>query len=309
MKRIAVLLVVLLAGLSLYGCGAKGTTASSNGSSSTSNPGGGSQPGPITTFTLNLVDKDNVSRIVNAGTGTTATDVRVVIRRYDTVPTSVTTCTQFTFDSNGDSTCIATTTTIVNTFTEVYKDIQDVPFSSSISVGIPAGSGYTLDVITSVLTTPSNAHSILKYGQAPSVTVTGSGSASVTMNSVPAILNMSVTDPATSKGKYVVTLNDVLPFNPAYQLTVTFIGINDPVTQATVTPMLLSSSTNTTTITAPASYSNAGTIGLQAQFTLNNAFLNSGETTAKWTRIFPDAAYGESVSSTFNPLIPVTIGL
>jgi hypothetical protein len=134
MKRIAVLLVVLLAGLSLYGCGAKDT--SSNDSSSTSNPGGGAQSGSNPTFTLNLVD--NAARFVSGGTGATwtPTDVRVVIRSFATVTTDQTTCQ---YEDDGTIIPDSCVTIQVPIYTEVYKDIQDVPYVLPITVGIPAG--------------------------------------------------------------------------------------------------------------------------------------------------------------------------
>jgi hypothetical protein len=215
MKRIAVLLVVLLVGLSLYGCGSKdttGTTSSSSGDNgSTSNPTGGTPSGPVTTFTLHLVD--NAARFVTAGTGTslTPTDVRVVIRSFATVTTDVTTCQWDENDQIIEGSCVTVPTPI---YTENYKDIQDVSYSSgTVSVGIPAGSGYTLDVITSDSAAHSGTNSILKYGQATNVEVPGTGSATVLMNSVFNILNMTITDPALSKAKFVVTLNNALPFD------------------------------------------------------------------------------------------------
>ncbi len=292
MKRIAVLLVLLLAGLSLYGCGMKEKTASSDGGNSTSNPGGDSN----VTFTLNLVD--NAARFVSAGSGAsqTPTDVRVVIRSFATVTTTQVICD---YDENDNpSNCHDVQ---VSTYTEVYKDIQDVPYlSGTISVGIPAGIGYTLDVITSDSTAHSGTQSILKYGQVANVDVPGTGSATVVMRAIYDILNMKVADSITSKGKFDVTLNNVLPFANSYKMTMTFNG-----TPATTS--VVSSSTNTTTFTAPASYSTGATLAFQGQFTVNRSFLNSSETSAKWTRLFPDAAYGESAYGNFNPLVSVTL--
>jgi hypothetical protein len=178
-----------------------------------------------------------------------------------------------------------------------------------ITVGIPAGSGYTLDVITSDSTAHSGTQNILKYGQATNVNVpsTGTSSATVLMNSVFNILNMTITDPALSKAKFVVTLNNALPFDPRYKLTLTFTGITDFNTHLTPTTIVVNSVTNANIITAPTSTSTGGTIDLQGTFTLNKSFMMSTDTVAKWTRLFPDAAYGEQVYTNLTPLIAVTI--
>jgi hypothetical protein len=301
MKRIAVLLVLLLAaGLSLYGCGSKGS--SSNDSSSTSNPGGGSQSGSNSTFTLNLVD--NAARFVTAGTGSTTppTDVRVVIRKFGEVGTLTQVCTLFSqvnFDQDGNALCDLYTQVTVTTFTEVYRDIQDVPYVTPIQVGIPAGTGYQLDVITSDRNAHPGIQTILKYGQLTNVAVPGTGS--VGMHSVYDILNMKVADSITSKGTFNVTLNDVLPFAPTYKMTMTYNGTS------VISPTVVTSGTNTTSFTAPTSYDAGATLSFQGQFTINRSFLNIGEKPENWTRLFPDTAYGETAFGNFNPLIHVVL--
>jgi hypothetical protein len=294
MKRIAALLVVLLAGLSLYGCGIKDRTTSSDSGNATSNSGGESNVG----FTLNLVDQNNASRAVVLGNSATAlpTDVRVVIRSFTTTTSIQTVCQYDENDILIPGSCIDVT---VSNFTEVYKDIQDVPYSNSITVGIPAGSGYTLDVITSQITGAAGNHSILKYGQATNVDVPGTGNATVLMQPLYNILNMTVADSVVSKGKIDVSLNNVLPFANRYTMTMTFTA--DPTATSVV-----STSTNTTTFTAPASYS-TGDLEFQGRFTLNSSMLMRGESSTRWTRLYPDTAYGERAYSNLIPLVAVTL--
>lgn len=285
-------------GLFLYGCGSGG---SNNPAASTNPGGGGSQPNSANAFTLNLVDGVNsIAGVTVAGTTPTATDVRVVIRQFGQVTTIYNVCQ---YDDNGDvipSTCVATPVTTNN---EIYRDIQDVPYpasGSSVQVGIPAGT-FTLDVITSKL--ESGNHSIVKYGQIPTLTVAPGGSASVTMKTVNDVLQMTVSDLITSKATFNVTLNDVMPFSPNYQMTMIYYEALS--TTPTVTTVV-NSSTNSSTFTAPISFT-AGTISLQGQFTLNSSCLNKNESATTWTRLFPNAAYGEKVYSTLNPLIAVTV--
>ena len=56
---------------------------------------------------------------------------------------------------------------------------------------------------------------------------------------------MTVADVVTSKTIFVVTLNNVLPIEPSYKMTMSF-GAD--------APSVISNSTNTCTFTAPVSY-------------------------------------------------------
>jgi len=298
MKK-ALVLVLLLSDLLLYGCGSHGA---SNGNNPVSTTGGGSQPSSGG-FTLQLVDAvssgvNSLTGVTVAGTPQVATDVRVVIRQFAPVTTTYYICD---YDDNGvpiDGTC---RNVDVTTSTLVYKDIQDMPYpttGSSVQVGIPAGT-YTLDVIVSKL--ESGNHSIVKYGQLVDVIVAPNASASIIMKTVNDIFHMTVADSVVSKGTFNVTLNDALPFAPGYKMTMSYDDKVNPVSSSVV-----SSSTNTCSFTAPTSFL-AGTISLQGQFIINSSFLNRNDLQAQWTRLFPNAAYGEQVYSNLNPLIAVTV--
>jgi hypothetical protein len=307
MKK-ALSLVLLFAGLLLYGCGSSGdANTSSNGST-----GGGSPSGSVGGFTLKLVDSDNsinpaagittIAGIFSAGNASfpsSPTDVRVVIRKYDTVASTITVCQ---YDDNGDivpGTCVLQPTTI-NML--VYNDIQDVKYTGggSVSVGIPQGTGYTIDVITSL--SSSGTHTILKYGQASNVTVDSSHtSASITMMRVGDILNMTVPDSVISRGQYNVTLNNTLPFAPSYTMNAIFSNGTDTASTSTVT-----TSSQTCSFTAPTAYS-PGNINFQGVFNINKAFLLPGEVAAPWQRIFPITDFGEQSYSTLVTLVPITV--
>ena len=284
------------------GCGSGGGKAASSNGGNTGGGGGGSQPGPATSFTLKLIDSDQNLHAMGLktssfGTLPTPTDVRVVIRTFGTVTTHTLVCETDNFDNIIPSTCVDVPQTI---FTETYRDIQDVPYSTSVTVGIPAGTGYQLDVITSQIQSgTTTSHNILRYGNLTNVDiVTGqSTSATIIMTPLSGILNMTVADVVTSNQNFIVTLNDALPIEPVYNMIMSF---------GTYTPSVVTSATNTCTFTAPAAYT-AGTVGLQGQFTLNRSFLKTGELPVQWTRLFPIATYNEQVYSTLNPLIAVTL--
>ncbi len=294
-KGLVLVLLLLSSSLFLYSCGSEG----GNNPVSTT-PGGGSQPSSANAFTLNLVDGANsLVGFTIAGTSQTATDVRVVIRQFAPVTTIIVSCQ---YDDNGDPLLDTCVNVPVTTNTEVYRDIQDVsyPTTGSVQVGIPAGT-YTLDVITSRL--ESGNHSILKYGQIVNLQVAPGGSASVTMKTVNDILQMTVADSITSKATFNVTLNNAMLFAPNYQMTMVYYeALSTTPTGTTV----VNSSTNSSTFTAPASFT-AGTISLQGKFTLSSSCMYKTESPTTWTRLFPNAAYGEQVYSTLNPLIAVIV--
>jgi hypothetical protein len=250
--------------------------------------------------------------MVNTGNGGTPSEVRVVIRRYDTVPTTVLECLSG-YDGEGNCLDSSPTYTTHYSYTQVWKDIQDVTYagSGSIQVGIPAGAGYTLDVITGVVTAPSGSFDILSYGTNSNITISGNGSTTIGMNKIANLLNMQVADQAVTLGQFVVTLNNVLPFNSSYKLTMNYNGIVDVITGITHTVETITPSSTGATINLPASYS-TGTAGnlhidVSANLTLNNAFVKTGEAPTKWKRTFPDSAYGESAYSIFIPYSSVTV--
>jgi hypothetical protein len=201
----------------------------------------------------------------------------------------------------------------VYTYTEVWKDIQDKPYSSgTFTVGIPAGTGYTLDVITGAAT--AGSYDILSYGTYSNITVSGNGSATIGMQKIANLLNMQVTDPAVTLGKFVVTLNNKVPFNSSYQLALNYNGITEINSGPTHTIETITTSSNITTIKSlPASFS-TGTAGnlhidVSAQLTINSAFVPAGEAPTKWKRKFPDSTYGESAFGIFIPYSTVTVGI
>lgn len=307
-KALMLVLLLLLSGLFLYACSGGGTTSSSNGSNSP-NSGGGSQSGPLSAFTLNLVDSGNninaaagmaITGIVSLGTPSTATDVRVVIRKYDTVTGTTLVC-QYDPDT-GDlipDSCVPQTVT--NTV-EVYKDIQDVKYTGggSVSAGLPQGTGYTIDVITSLAS--SGTHTILKYGQATNVIVDPSHtSATITMQRVGDVINMTVPDSVISRGKYNVTLNSTLPFAPVYTINAIFSNGIDTASTSTVT-----TSAQTCSFIAPTAY-NPGKIDFHVMFDINKAFLLPNEVPASWKRSFPISVFGEESYSTLVTLISVSV--
>jgi hypothetical protein len=311
MKRIAVLLVVLLTGLSLYGCGANGTTSSSSSDNGSTATPTGTPSGPVTAFTIKLVDKDAlVSRGVNTGTGTAViTGARVVIRQYTTTTVSV--CRNPLYDASTDTeTCPdgVFDNVQVNTGIPSWKDIQDVAYGSQITVNIPQGSGYTLDVIGNIATGPTGTINIMSYGTTSLVTVPTT-TATIIMTKVPEILNMSVNDPVSALGTLVVSLNSGIPFNNAYQLALNYNGIVDLVSGATLTTKTINTSSRVNSIPVPSSITPNKQIDVSAVFTLNSAFVKSTDTPGKWTRTFPDSAYSEQAFSVFNQFIPTQIGL
>ncbi len=311
MKK-ALILTMLLSGLLFYGCGSKGGSAASNSGSSGSPSGGGSQSGPGAVFTLYLVDSvpSIKSGITVTGTPPSPNSVRVAIASYSTSTVAVNTCY---YDDNGSvvtddpsnpyPACLTTPTQVQ---TQTYKDIQDVNYNNSGSVNllIPVGTNYTLDVITNV--TSTTGHFIVGYGEVTGVNVTSSGGgngATVTMHPVWQILQMTVADNVISKTKFNVTVNNALPFEPSYTMTMNY---NDGVNSAVTTSIRTSS--NTCVFTAPTSTVANTTISLQGTFNLNRSFLSTGEASTLWTRNFP-GGYGESVSSDLSQLIVVTVPL
>lgn len=294
MKKV---LALLLSGLFLYGCGmgGSGTTASSGGTTS----GGGAQTavGPAKSFTLKLVDGDKVAAktITNAGGNSLpdATDVRVVIRRFEQQAVLI---PVYTYDEEGKRTQTGTTSVIKSV--EVSKDIQDATLTSSgiVTVQIPEASGYTIDIITSVVDASGN-HSILKYGQKGDVSIDpNTQNVDITINTLNNIINMAVADTVLSKGTFNVNLANVLPLEPSYKMKMVFGNSSTTI----------SSGGNTCTFTAPTSTS-AGTVFMRGQFTLNSKFLKNAESQAKWARTFPNSVYGEEVSSQLSPLYDVNI--
>lgn len=294
MKKAPVLALLLLFGLLFYGCGSRHGESSSNGGTT---PGGGSPSGPGT-FTLYMVDADSLNKVARytvPGTIQTPTDVRAVIRSFATTTVTQIVCDIDVFGDPIPGTCVNVD---VPTFTEVYRDIQDMPYSGpTATIGVPALSGVQIEIITSVTTTPPLNHSIVKYGKVSGLNITSGGGATIIMNTVNSVLNMTVQNDTISNQQFDVTLNDVLPFSPSYSMTMKF-GTN--------TPVKVFSTGNMVTFTAPVSFS-TGSITLQGTFTLDSSLRKLGEPEAQWTRIYPNTAYGEFVYSNLDPLFVITV--
>ncbi len=291
MKK-ALVLTLLLSGLLFYGCGSKGgTAASSNGSNSSPTTGGAA-------FALNMVDSSNAqnvaSKITITGTPPAPSDVRVVIRSFATVTTTQVICQYDDQDNPIPGTCNAVD---VGTYQEVYRDIQDVLYSgSTVTIGIPQGTGYTLDVIT-YRAEPSN-NSILKYGRITNLDIPNvTNSATVIMNAVADILQMTVSsDTVLPNQTFTVTVNNVMPFTPLYNMIMSF----------GTTTVQKSTAAKTTTFIAPVTYATGQTVALQGQFTLDRSCMKTGES-ASWKRLFPNPAYSEEVYSNLTPLVVVSL--
>lgn len=317
MKK-ALSLVLLLSGLLLYGCGVGGgTSATSDGSNATSNPGGspgGPQPqtGAAQGFTLHLIDAEKAD-VALATTFTSTTNpvldnapdaVRIVVRLYSRVTISHQDCVYPSYDGEGYGIGTPTCTEVgVPIDTEVYKTILDQGYTgSSVSVDIPASTGYpagyTIDVITSK-GTPT--HNILKYGQAKNVQVDSSNkSANIVISDVGRQLNMQVADNILSSAsthtvQFNVTVNNGLPFASAWSADMTFGG----------TTTSLPSFTKNLTFDAPIS-DQGGEVSMKGHFDLQNIFLKVSDKPKTWIRDFPYLS-DESITYNLNPLIPVTI--
>jgi hypothetical protein len=293
MKK-SLILTVLLAGLLFYGCGSKGgTAASSNGSESSSTTGGAA-------FALNMVDSNNAqnvaSKITVTGTPPDPSNVRVVIRSFATVTTTQLICPNDNYNDSGDCN-VAYVPTEVGSFQEVYRDIQDVLYSgSTVTIGIPQGNGYTLDVIT--YNNETTNKSILKYGRITNVDIPNTtNSATVIMTAVADILQMTVAPDVIPNQTFTVTVNNVMPFALSYKMIMSF---------GTTTVQKITAA-KTTTFTAPVTYDSGQTVALQGQFVLDRSCLKTGESSASWTRLFPNPAYSEDVYSNLTPLIVVSL--
>ncbi len=293
MKK-ALVLTLLLSGLLFYGCGSKGGTAApANGSNSSSTTGG-------TAFALNMVDSNNaqnvVSKITITGTPPAPSGVRVVIRSFATVTTTQLVCPGNDYNDSGDCN-VPYVPTDVGSFQEVYRDIQDVLYSgSTVTIGIPQGTGYTLDVITYRAETSNN--STLKYGRITNLDIpNASNSATVIMNTVADILQMAVSsDTVLPNQTFTVTVNNVMPFAPLYNMIMSF----------GTTTVQKSTAAKTTTFIAPVTYATGQTVALQGQFTLDRSCMKTGES-ASWKRLFPNPAYSEEVYSNLTPLVVVSL--
>jgi len=203
--------------------------------------------------------------------------------------------------TNVDVTSLTATHHIAPGSTDYKKVIDQDYTGGNLTVYLPINDGYTLDFITSAYDSVTQKNSLLTLGSISGVNVTSAGgSATVTMNGFdslvsynPVALTNTKSDltQITSEEKYnlTVTVSGQLKssFSVGQSLTNTALAASSLVRGNSGAPV---------SFTAPTSHA-AGSLYFQGVFTLEDALLKAGESASNWTRVYPNPAYGESVST------------
>ncbi|GFO70569.1 hypothetical protein GMLC_41480 [Geomonas limicola] len=192
-----------------------------------------------------------------------------------------------------------------------YKKVIDQDYAGgTMTIYLPVNDGYTLDFITSAYDSVTQKNSLLTLGSITGVNVTPTGgNATVTMNGFanlvsynPVALTNTKTDltQITSEEQYslTVTANGQLKnsFTVGQSLT------NTPIAAAS---LVRANSGIPVSFTAPTSHV-PGSLFFQGVFTLDDTMLKAGESATNWTRVYPNPAYGESVSTDLLYLVGMT---
>lgn len=288
----------------MFGCGAGGGTGSSN--SGAVNPPGGSTSGvTLKTFTLKLVERapGAAKSTVDPGAAVPiANSLRVIARQVGTLTIPV-------VDDNGVPVDPPAFITIPGA--EVYKKVIDLPYTpgSNVTVNLPAGTGYTIDVITNVVDGSGKKHIMLKYGTITGVNIGDvSSTASVPISAfsdplTPLVDIQASPDPITSEENYNLTVTAGKPLRFNYKIRQ---DLNN-VAFANYSSKKTGSSGATVSFKAPTSFVD-GPLYFQGLFTIDDTMLTTGELSANWTRVYPNPAYGESVSIALKKVLATSIG-
>jgi hypothetical protein len=296
MKRIAVLLVLLVSVLFVVsGCGHGGrSNAASTGQNggTTGGDNGGSTGGNDTATPgfISIIFTQGASNAQSLRSISTATanligapSARVAIRKVDIV---VIGADEFTGDP-----IFGTVTT--------YKKVVDISTAGTTTIAVAPGTGYTVDVITSrvsTATTPTH-NSMLQYGLATNVTVTGGqrNDLSISLSPINAAL-LPATPTAESSlaavGSSPITTNYFtvaynttgFPLRAEKNLRVSGAGV--------LLTGLYEYNPSLTSFTAAAPILNVGdgdkAVDLQGLFFLDDDHLNTGENYTAWRYYEPN---------------------
>jgi hypothetical protein len=302
MKKVALLLSVLF----MFGCGSGGGTTTSTNTGG--NPAGGNGTVPLASFTLKLVESDSKTPAKTVVEGTSvpsANSIRVIARQFGTAQEEI-----FEYDAINDSyTSYDPKQYQTVQGVEIFKKVTDQVYTtgSTVTVNLPAGTGYTLDVITSNVYAPGK-HMMLKYGSVTSVDIGGtSGSVSIPIfgfsDLTSPLVNFTATpDPITSENNYNLNVTVAKLLNPNYKIRQDLSNF----AFTNYSSKKLGNISVPTSFKAPTSFDD-GSLYFRGLFTIDNAMLDAGESPLNWTRVYPNPNYGESVSCSLLKVVPIVI--
>lgn len=303
MKKVTLYLSVLF----LLGCGAGGETGGSTNGIST----GGGNTVPLSGFTLKIVEP--VSKIiaksaVDPGTAVPlANSVRIIARQIGTLTVPVT-----EYDGATDTNIPVDPPRFITVAgAETYKKVIDMPYTagSPVTVNLPVGEGYTIDVLTSVVDA-AGKHIMMKFGTVTAVNIGDTaGSASIAVYAFsdplhPLVDIQASPDPITSEENYALTVTATKPLRTDYKIRQDLTNM----AFANYSSKRSGTSGSALSFKAPTSFVD-GSLFFQGFFTIDDSMLTTGESASKWTRVYPDPHYGESVSISMKKVMPTSIGL
>lgn len=294
--------------LFLFGCGAGGGTTTGGGSGVNT---GGNNAAPLAGFTLKIVEPAaKMAALSTVDPGTTvpvANTIRVIARQIGTVNVPVT-----VYDGATDSFIPVDPPQFITVpGAEIYKKVIDVSYTpgTPVTVNLPVGDGYTIDVLTSVVDS-SGKHTMLKFGTLTPVNIGNtSNSATITIYAFsdplhPLVDIQASPDPITSEENYALTVSATKPLRSAYKVRQDLSNI----AFANYSSKRSGTLGSVMVFTAPTSFVD-GSLYFQGLFTIDDSMLTTGESAANWTRVYPNPNYGESVSISLKKVMATSIGL
>jgi len=328
MKKSLLLLLVPL--LFLIGCGGgPGDTMTgdfgSTGDLGTPSGGGTVANAGNLTITLPTVQSVQPLALVPTDTLGSRTDARFVVRKTESVttetPVTEYVCTWLLDPSDPDylpaddpeAECfdrVVPGEFIITTVdTETYKQIVDLELTNgggTVSISVPPGSGYTLEILTSVWLDSENLNLMWEYDKSAPFDIDSGVSTSVpmTLSQNLATLTLPI-DPVVSGDSYVVTCSKTEALRDQWYVrqVVDGTGLEDLSTSWFLRDGydLGVGGTGDISLQAPSMTGSAGsTVWNHGQFYINANLLRPGESYLDWT-------FGTSDSGPFNPMGTVEI--
>ena len=297
-------LLLSLVALLMVGCGGGGgTTTSSNGIPGGDTGGGGGTPtGPVGYITVVLPEgTKGPATLVPVRSGAPSFQslrnmFRVVVKRMDVVPSE---------DEEGNPITINV---------EAFRVVKDSLSTEAVTIAVPAGSGYVVEVLTYNLPSGGTVRSMLEYGKTAAFDVVPGDNPGqpLTLTPVSTFITMTIQDNVTraavtnvtSGFPYNVNLVKTVPLRQKYYLGQTANAASWPIASFVVgydtdlgVHMLTASNVS---FTAPTVVETSN-LYLQGQFFIDDSLLSAQERVTNppvwpnWRINCPDPAYNEQV--------------
>ena len=197
--------------------------------------------------------------------------------------------------------------------TELRREVADGARGGTVSIGVPPGDGYTVELLTSAQA--GSINNMLEYGRSATFSLTSGETKSITLTLLPvsSFITIDAPDNVVTGYTYGVSINKTVPLRSQYYLSQTASTGPWPIIPNFVDGTGIPSTATSVTFTAPPATLPSDNVYLQGQFFIDDSLLNASELVAgpaawsNWRINCPNPVYTQEVKSIL--LQPGSVGV